>query len=477
LATFNSLFYAILAIVDIFIKELQIMAINSIKLSKGTIYQKKAKGNYYYRYQVNGQRKAVSLDTKNQKDARKKAEEMIPLVTASNSEVIAAHVQVAQGWKRRHERLLLSEVWNVYAKHPDRARPKSQKIINVYHTYLQDFLTWLKEHHPSIEYMDEIRDVDDYGQKIDTSVVAEYSEYLKAQDIAVDTHNKKLSRPAHIFSTLSKYLATASPWKNRKLRRSKREESGMTERRRPFPLDKEREMFEALKFDSALKLLNKAELEVLCYILKYTGQRQKDCVNLSWNRINMARHRLNVTQEKTGKKVSIPIAVELEVMLNKAEEWKVNDKVLPKCAERYARKAKDGTDTGVNLINKQLLNVIKHVGLEPSVVVKGRKKKVTVYGVHSFRHGFASHCAENGIPRAVCASILGADTSIIDSYYVHIGEEAQEKAIMAITGNHDRISDRDRIEKALALIKSCQDKPAIVIEIENALRLNISDKK
>lgn len=70
-------------------------------------------------------------------------------------------------------------------------------------------------------------------------------------------------------------------------------------------------------------------------------------------------------------------------MLKKAAEWKVNDKVLPKSAERYARKAKDGTDTGVNLINKQLLNVIKHVGLEPSVAVVGRKKKVTVYGVHS----------------------------------------------------------------------------------------------
>jgi integrase len=276
---------------------------------------------------------------------------------------------------------------------PDRARPKSQKIINVYHTYLQEFLTWLKKHYPNIEYMDEIRDVDDYGQKVDTSVVAEYSEYLKTQNIAVDTHNKKISRPAHIFSTLSKYLATPSPWDNRKLRRSKREESGMTERRRPFPAAKEREIFEVIKPGSALKLLNKAEIEVLCYILKYTGQRQKDCVNLSWNNINMERHRLQVTQEKTGKKVSIPIAVELELMLIKAKEWQVNDKVLPKSAERYARKAKDGTDTGVNLINKQLLNVIKYVGLEPSVAVKGRKKKVTIYGVHSFRHGFASHCA------------------------------------------------------------------------------------
>gem|GEM_PF-4435261 len=113
-----------------------------------------------------------------------------------------------------------------------------------------------------------------------------------------------------------------------------------------------------------------------------------------------------------------------------------NDKVLPKTAARYVLQSQDGTDTGVNPVNKQLLNVVKHVGLEPSVTVAGRSKKMTIYGVHSFRHGFASHCAETGVPRAVCASILGADATIIDTYDVHIGEEAQEKAILSIS---DRI--------------------------------------
>jgi integrase len=147
----------------------------------------------------------------------------------------------------------------------------------------------------------------------------------------------------------------------------------------------------------------------------------------------MERRRLWVTQEKTGKDVSLPIAPELYDMLKKAEAWKENDYVLPKTAARYAIMASDGTNEGVNLINKQLLNVIKHVELEPSIEIPGRAKKMTIYGMHSFRHGFASHCAESGIPRAVCASILGADSAIIDAYYVHIGEEAQEKAIMALS--------------------------------------------
>ena len=36
------------------------MAIKPIKLELGTIYQKEDGGTYYFRYQINGERKAVS---------------------------------------------------------------------------------------------------------------------------------------------------------------------------------------------------------------------------------------------------------------------------------------------------------------------------------------------------------------------------------------------------------------------------------
>ena len=98
----------------------------------------------------------------------------------------------------------------------------------------------------------------------------------------------------------------------------------------------------------------------------------------------------------------------------KAEAWRANDKVLPKTAARYVLQAQDGTDTGVNLVNKQLLNVVKHVGLEPSVTVAGRSKKMTIYGVHSFRHGFASHCA---IVDTVAALRPGED---VETWIVHM---------------------------------------------------------
>jgi hypothetical protein len=116
-----------------------------------------------------------------------------------------------------------------------------------------------------------------------------------------------------------------------------------------------------------------------------------------------------------------------------------------------------------------VLRVIKWIGLEPSVDVPGRDKKVTVYGFHSLRHSFVSHCAEAGVPQAVVVSIVGANSEVVAKHYTHVGDDAQEKAIMAFSGDPTATPDRDRIAKALAIISGAKDKSDLVREIEQAL--------
>ena len=444
------------------------MALKKHKMSSGTIYQRIEKGNYYFRYQLNGVRKSVNLRTKRFEEAVIEAEKLIQVISAPTKEVIAAHVQHARGWDRKNERLELERAWQVYSEHPERARPSSKKVWTMYEVYFNKFLQWLKRQHPAVRYLDEIRDVDSDNHKLDCNIAGEYADYLRTFPQAVDTHNKQIGRIRHIFKILSKYLDAPSPWDNPRLKRSPKEEKHITAHRSPIPKDKEKEIFELLAPKSFFKMLNKAEIEVLCYILKYTGQRQKDCINLSWNGIDMDRRRIRVIQEKTGKTVSIPMADELYEKLSEAANWRINELVLPKTAERYARTASDGTEVGGTLVNKQLLNLFEKVGLTPSVPVPGRKKKLTVYGVHSFRHSFASHCAEAGIPRAVCASILGADADIIDAYYVHIGAEAQEKAIQILSG-HASIRAEERIKAALQLIDNAPEQNELLCIIRKTL--------
>ena len=99
------------------------MAIHKIKLKVGTVYQKEENGIYYFRYQVNGKRKAVSLGTRNKQQALKEAEKYVPLIQATSSEVIAAHVQHARNLITPEKNLLLSQAWAEYEKSPDRATP------------------------------------------------------------------------------------------------------------------------------------------------------------------------------------------------------------------------------------------------------------------------------------------------------------------------------------------------------------------
>lgn len=427
----------------------------TVKLDRGTIYQKTANGAYYFRYQINGQRKAVSLQTKNQKEAIAKAEELLPVVKATSTEVISAHVKQAKGLASRKSKLPLSKAWEAYSVHSDRATPATVNETIAYETNLKEFISFVNN--PNIDVND-----------VTPEMADGFGNLMRKDGIAVDTHNRKLRRLRKIFETLKEYREGDNPFSARSLRRKEREEQEYMVRRMSFTREQEQRILEVLE-DDKFKVMNKPELRVVYHLGMFTGQRMKDCVLLRWDKIDLIRRRIWIKQFKTGKEVTIPIAAKLLEVLNEARKWQKDYYVCPCTARRYLQVDKRGKNIGSNLVNVDALRVIKWIGLEPSVEVPGRSRKVTVYGFHSLRHSFVSHCAEAGVPKAVVLSIIGANSEIVDKHYTHIGEEAQEKAIMAISGTYTSISDRERIEKALELINSCNDTSDIVMKIKSIL--------
>ena len=431
------------------------MAGKVIKLEIGTVYQKTTNGSYYFRYQVNGRRKAVSLKTKNQREAVKKAEELLPLLRASSTEVISAHVKHAKGLVSKQKQLALKDAWEIYSQHPERATPATVAEQIGYRTSFNELITFVDDDNAKIN-------------DITPEITDKFAQHLRNSGIAVDTHNRKIKRIKRIFETLKEYRSAANPFEAKSLRRKAREEHENVSRRLSFTREQETQLLEALD-DENNKVMNKPEVKVIYYLGMFTGQRLKDCVLLRWDKVDLNRKRIWVKQFKTGKEVTIPMAPKLSEVLTEAQEWKVDHYVCPNVAKRYNKLDKNGKNTGNNLVNIDVLRPIKWIGLEPSVAVTGRKKKVTVYGFHSLRHSFASHCAEAGVPKAVVLSILGANSEIVDKHYTHIGEEAQEKAIQSLFGNGNTISDREKIQKALDYIAGCEEKNKDLVEIENIL--------
>jgi integrase len=427
----------------------------TIKLDRGTVYQKTANGSYYFRYQINGQRKAVSLKTKNQKEAIAKAKELLPVVNATSTEVISAHVSLARNLTSVKENLPLSHAWELYSQHPERATPAT---VHQQKSYMSTFL----------EFIDFIDNEQQYVADITPEIAEKFCKNLKASNISVHTHNRKIKRLKKIFDILQDYRDQNNPFSAQSLRRKEREEQADIPKRLSFTRKQEQQLLNVLE-DVKYKVMNKPEVRVIYHLGMFTGQRMKDCVLLRWDKVDLNRRRIWVKQFKTGKEVTIPIAPKLLEVLKEAQEWQTNHYVCPNVAQRYNKVDAKGKNTGNNLVNIDMLRVIKWIGLEPSVEVPGRKKKVTVYGFHSLRHSFVSHCAEAGVPKAVVLSIIGANSEIVDKHYTHIGEEAQEKAIMAISGTYTSISDRERIEKALAIIKDFPNKTEILCRIEAVL--------
>lgn len=281
------------------------MAGKVIKLEIGTVYQKTINGSYYFRYQVNGRRKAVSLKTKKQKEAVAKAQDMIPILKATSTDVISAHVKQARGLTRKKKSLPSSSIWEVYSQHPERATPTVTEQI-AYKATLNEFIRFITG---SVNEVAEIT----------PEIADKFALYLRNSEISVDTHNRKIRRLKKIFSVLKDYYEGDNPFNASSLRRKVREEQEYIVRRLSFTREQETQLLEALD-DENNKVMNKPEIKVIYYWGMFTGQRLKDCVLLRWDKVDLNRKRIWVKQFKTGKEVTIPMAPKLFEVLTEAQE-------------------------------------------------------------------------------------------------------------------------------------------------------------
>ena len=420
------------------------------KTIQGKLRQKRKNGQFYYRLAVSkGVRKEFALKTSDPDEAFRRAVELDSIWLSSTCEVALAQMNAIRGFSRLAQGISFEEAWKKYEVHPDRAMP---------HTY-GERVAYRRTYY---EFVRLASGTDSSGRTrrnpvtriggVTPELCQEFSEYLKTTGLSVSTHNRKIKRLRTIFNCLKDYYDAENPFYSKALIRSFREEVGTVVQRQAFTKEQEDQILAVLSdSDPNHKLRDKDEIRVIYTIGMFTGQRMKDCVLLQWQNIDMKNRRIWVIQFKTGKKVTIPIADKLYEALLEAKQWRCDQYVTPKSAAEYKRFNQSGTHTDNPLVNRAMLRPIRWIGLEPSVKVPGRKKKMTVYGFHSLRHSFASFCAEAGVPKATLLSILGTRSDIADKYYTHVSEESQRKAIEAISSRTTTTS-QEKIDRVLKLL-------------------------
>ena len=416
---------------------------------QGKLRQKRKNGQFYYRLAIaKGVRKEFALKTTDPDEAFQRATDLDSIWLSPTHEVALAQMCAIRGFSKLTQGLTFEEAWKKYEIHPERAMPNTITEIKGYFNTYQDFVRFAsgKDSKGRVTR----KPITCIGE-VTLELCQGFSEYLKTTGLSVNMHNRKIKRLRRIFDCLKDYYDGENPFYSKTLMRNIREETGAIIHRQAFTKEQEDQILAVLSdSDPSHKLKDKEEIRIIYTIGIFTGQRLKDCVLLQWQNIDMKNRRIWVKQFKTGKEVTIPIANKLYEALVEAEKWKCDQYVTPKTAAEYNRLNRNGKVIENVLVDRTMLKPIRWIGLEPSVSVPCRRKKMNVYGFHSLRHSFASFCAEAGVPKATLLSILGTESEIADKYYTHVSEDSQRKAVETI-GSRGNIT-QEKIDRVLNLL-------------------------
>ena len=429
---------------------------NSRGYGLGSLVQRD--GVYYLRYQVNGKRKAVSLHCKTLAEAEAAADAIYSksLQAADSKEQIAVHIGEAKKLiKAVTHKVKLSDVWTIYKASPSRPQSSDGTLGN-YERCWTWFADWLKP--LKVEWLSEVT----------AEMANDYAKHLGAKNTSASTYNYHIGA----LRLICRVLGDAAALEVNPFAIIQRK-TGVKQTRKEFSVDEVQAILAG--FDhltdhpdrKPLHLLNADEMRVLFHLLAFSGLRLADAGQLKWSSI--AKGLITCSPVKTrhvasSRKVHIPICPELAESLKDAKEWQAEQEyVLPKIAERYKR--------NIDGVAGDCIRVLEWNGFtERNGAKQGKDRRM--YGVHSFRHFFASHCAMNNIPIALLADILGDNISTLQRYYIHAGDAGRKQVTAAMQlavkapalpaslemASEGKLTDKDKLQR-IADVLSQAKKP------------------
>ncbi len=395
---------------------------------KGNGYIFKRRSIYYLQYDVNGNRKVVSLGCKKFEDAEEEAKKYLPVISEKNVRKIAEHIADAR-FQIRQTHLPMREVWKEF----ERTTPNiSNNTLGDHKRNWDNFESWVSRKYPHIAYFGELTD----------KIADDYMNHVASTGVHAETYNKKKRTLSIITDGLPKKYGTEENfWKKIKPRR---QESLSRENLNREQLAGLFEILDKPKFH----ILYPKEIRVLFTLGAYTGMRLIDCCMLKWVNIDQNRKIISFVPRKTargyGKRLNLPMHSEIEKQLHLAQTWKTDDYVLPNIAERYGRNPHG--------VKKDVVRVFKECGFKTSEVVEGRKQPRSIYGFHSLRHSFVSFCAAGNVPMPVVQSIVGHGSPAITRHYIHMGEDAVKQALKALPSGKPESTLEQRVRETVKYI-------------------------
>ena len=166
------------------------------------------------------------------------------------------------------------------------------------------------------------------------------------------------------------------------------------------------------------------EWQTLILFGYFIGARLSDCVHMKWENIHPEQGVIIYHQQKTGKKVTVPMHFHVIEHLKYISTFGTTGLMCPKLSTKGSG-GKHGLSEGFKRI------VIK-AGLDP-MEVKGKGiRNFTKRTFHSLRHSFNSALANAGISEEVRMKLTGHSSKAMNQNYTHLQMATLKDAMTAL---------------------------------------------
>lgn len=281
-----------------------------------------------------------------------------------------------------------------------------------------------------------------YLQDVTPEWAQEYSRALLAEGLTPQRHNKLITTAGVMFRIVAEACPDArlaNPFEDVAKERDLEAES-----REPFTPAQVAKLIDTAAGWKGSRCWNGAEWRGFLAVLYFTGMRRGDAALLKHENRNRTRTPVEIkfVARKPGKRVEIVEHEMLTAILEEtaapgkrgylfpglAAEYKRNPRVLSQRFAAYMRSVLGELEAD----GDGKAEWVPFDGTEERT--QGGKLRVSRYGLHSFRHSFATHCAAAGIPIGTVQKWLGhSRAEITQIYAIHEDKAGQAKVMDAIT--------------------------------------------
>ncbi len=395
------------------------------KNQRGRLFTRGKNKYYYLQYYINGKQIVQRLTDEDgasitTRGIAEKAREKILAPVLAKDEVLRrrlvynamrdAEEAAKEAEENAKDKLTLANAWQAYLSSPKR-RDSSEATLAQYSFQWDRFAKWAEK--MGLKTVAEVKPENG----------SDYAVNLNVSGLSNNTFNKHIRLLKMVFRVLAE--TPVNPFAGIQ---SKIEEQNSREE---MPWDKLCEVCDKTE----------GEMKTLFFLGIYTGQRLKDCVLLTWDKVDLMRGWILMQPAKTkrrskGKTLHIPILPDLQNMLETTPAPQRTGYVLPELAEHYNTNRDRITDR----IQTILLNCGIQIHRPGTGIYKDKdgnkihtgKRAVLQYGFHSLRHTTVTLLQEAGVAQSVTQAVVGQRTVAMTQRYTHVGRDAIQAAMKTL---------------------------------------------